>query len=702
MTYIRLENNNMSEISSLDFEQFVEKQLNKVKIATQIEIKNREEFLKEHPLDAIKTMSPEDYCLGTQNYKHTLSYILEFGRIGFGIGGGSSKKHGIYFSGKDGKYHNGKNVIDDIDSYWPEFRNQLYTFIINSGSENGPVRLENFQLLNGMPLVLTKYLSLYYPDKYFSIGSYNVLKTLMETFGYPYEKWMKCYHLNYLLGKYIRRDYPLLVNEDGEVIGRLLWNYINGSSIADTKHNDKNNKEPGLGDQDVEERRYWLCSPGKNASKWDYYSTNGLIGIGWGELGDIDQYKDQASIIKKLQEISHSDNSFKMDSLATWQFAKEMKTGDIIYAKKGLHKIVGRGVITSDYKYDSDVEDNYKNIRSVKWTNIGEWDYPGQAMMKTLTDITSYTAKIEYLESLFADPDEEESEVERHWPKYSKEQFLEEVYIDEKAYESLTGLIKNKKNVILQGAPGVGKTYAANRLAYSIMGEKNKDRVQLIQFHQSYSYEDFIEGFRPSGNGLNFEIKKGSFYKFCKRAEEDPENDYFFIIDEINRGNISKIFGELFMLIEKDKRGNSLKLLYSDEKFSVPTNVYIIGMMNTADRSLALIDYALRRRFAFFDMRPAFENDNEGFKKYQESLNDERFDHLVDVLKDLNNAIRDDESLGKGFCIGHSYLCGISQVDDMVLANIVNYEIIPLLEEYWYDNYEEVENWKAKLENAIK
>ena len=248
----------------------------------------------------------------------------------------------------------------------------------------------------------------------------------------------------------------------------------------------------------------------------------------------------------------------------------------------------------------------------------------------------------------------------------------------------------------------MGKTYAANRLAYSIMGEKNKDRVQMIQFHQSYSYEDFIEGFRPSGNGLNFEIKKGSFYKFCKRAEEDPENDYFFIIDEINRGNISKIFGELFMLIEKDKRGNSLKLLYSDEKFSVPTNVYIIGMMNTADRSLALIDYALRRRFAFFDMRPAFENDNEGFKKYQESLNDERFDHLVDVLKDLNNAIRDDESLGKGFCIGHSYLCGISQVDDMVLANIVNYEIIPLLEEYWYDNHEEVENWKAKLENAIK
>ena len=177
-------------------------------------------------------------------------------------------------------------------------------------------------------------------------------------------------------------------------------------------------------------------------------------------------------------------------------------------------------------------------------------------------------------------------------------------------YEKLVDILKIKKNIILQGAPGVGKTYAAKRLAYSIMGEKDVERVMMVQFHQSYSYEDFIMGYRPTATG--FELKKGVFYNFCKKAEIDTDRDYFFIIDEINRGNLSKIFGELFMLIENDKRGIPLQLLYADEKFSVPRNAYLIGMMNTADRSLAMLDYALRRRFAFVDLKPGFETEASG------------------------------------------------------------------------------------------
>ena len=172
----------------------------------------------------------------------------------------------------------------------------------------------------------------------------------------------------------------------------------------------------------------------------------------------------------------------------------------------------------------------------------------------------------------------------------------------------------------MQGAPGVGKTFAAKRLAYSMMGVKDPNRVMMVQFHQSYSYEDFIEGFRPAATG--FELKKGPFYNFCKKAEDDLENDYYFIIDEINRGNLSKIFGELFMLVENDKRGISLQLLYSGDKFSVPENVYIIGMMNTADRSLAMLDYALRRRFAFFEFSPAFQTN--GFRKYRQEKNNKK------------------------------------------------------------------------------
>lgn len=161
----------------------------------------------------------------------------------------------------------------------------------------------------------------------------------------------------------------------------------------------------------------------------------------------------------------------------------------------------------------------------------------------------------------------------------------------EEEYDQLTSILQMKKNIILQGAPGVGKTFVAERLAFSLMGKPDLERVMTIQFHQSYSYEDFIMGFRPSTSG--FELRRGAFYTFCKKAESDKNHDYFFIIDEINRGNLSKIFGELFMLIENDKRGKSLQLLYSDEQFSIPENLYIIGMMNTADRSLALLDYAL-------------------------------------------------------------------------------------------------------------
>ena len=319
--------------------------------------------------------------------------------------------------------------------------------------------------------------------------------------------------------------------------------------------------------------------------------------------------------------------------------------------------------------------------------------------MKTLTDITSYTDDVEKLNALFkSDIDDDVEEQEIAYPLYDAEKFLEEVYMDEKSYHTLVALIKNKMNVILQGAPGVGKTFAAKRLAYSIMGVKNKERVKMVQFHQSYSYEDFIMGFRPTGTG--FDLKKGVFYNFCKTAEIDSENDYFFIIDEINRGNLSKVFGELLMLIENDKRGVELQLLYSDEMFSIPENVYIIGMMNTADRSLAMLDYALRRRFAFYEMKPGFETD--GFRKHRMSLKSTKFDNLINCVEDLNEVIAADESLGEGFCIGHSYFCNLEEATGQVLSEIIEFELIPLLREYWFDEPNKVKDWSNNLRSAIK
>ena len=293
-----------------------------------------------------------------------------------------------------------------------------------------------------------------------------------------------------------------------------------------------------------------------------------------------------------------------------------------------------------------------------------------------------------------------DDEQEIAYQEYTVENFLDDVYMSEDNYTRLVGLLRNKKNIILQGAPGVGKTYVAKCLAYSMMGVEDVERVMMVQFHQSYSYEDFIMGFRPSATG--FELRKGAFYNFCKKAEVDSDNEYFFIIDEINRGNLSKIFGELFMLIENDKRGKALQLLYSDEKFAVPKNVYIIGMMNTADRSLAMLDYALRRRFAFFDIKPGFET--TGFSKYRMALDNEKFDKLINCVESLNREISDDESLGEGFCIGHSYFCNLQPdtIDDSWLYGIVEYELIPLLKEYWFDEPMKVKDWSENLRSTIK
>ena len=281
---------------------------------------------------------------------------------------------------------------------------------------------------------------------------------------------------------------------------------------------------------------------------------------------------------------------------------------------------------------------------------------------------------------------------------YTKSDFLDEVYMTEKRYENLVAVLRNKKNIILQGAPGVGKTFAARRLAWSMMGEKDDSRIEFVQFHQNYSYEDFMMGYKPVEDG--FELKYGIFYRFCQKAANQPDKEFFFIIDEINRGNMSKIFGELLMLIEKDYRGTKVTLAYNGLSFSVPKNLYIIGMMNTADRSLAMIDYALRRRFSFFEVEPGF--DSEGFIQYQNSLNNETFNELVNKVKDLNREISLDKSLGKGFCIGHSYFCGRDICTEEWLHSIVDYDILPMLSEYWFDDTNKLQRWENILQGVFQ
>ena len=395
-----------------------------------------------------------------------------------------------------------------------------------------------------------------------------------------------------------------------------------------------------------------------------------------------DIYKLQG---KTSEQVYLAYIAFMGDKDATTKQIKDAENSN--YAKIGTRQIVSEIVqklYSKDSIFDIQTSDYVQNV-SEELSVMIEDATNNPKEQKDLKNLRSYINKyrefLTYCELL--------ADMARHKQTYDFTKDADKPFINEEKFLKIVSILGRKKNIILEGAPGVGKTFLARKIAYQLIGEIKDENIEMIQFHQSYSYEDFVQGIRPSDNG-SFEVRNGIFYNFCQKARRSDE-PFVFIIDEINRGNLSKIFGELMMLIEADKRSKkyAIKLTYSeeeDDRFYVPSNVYIIGCMNTADRSLAIVDYALRRRFAFCLIQPVF---NETFQAFLSAkVGKENAGKVVKRIKQVNAMIQATPSLGNGLEIGHSYFCLTEEIRNFETwwSDLCEYELFPYVQEICFDN----------------
>lgn len=455
--------------------------------------------------------------------------------------------------------------------------------------------------------------------------------------------------------------------------------------------------------------RLWLYAPGDGAEYWEHDLRDGIAAIGWDELGDLSQYETKAALEAAIVEQYSRKSRPINDTSCCWAFAHQMKAGDTIIARRGRTVIIGVGRITSDYRFD-DSRGSFMHVRTVSWLWHGEHGITGRIFpIKTITNISHASeirrqlAEMTHVSSAKAEARISDIEGGGTGPEpYSIDDALEDLFLDRDEVQHLLALLQRKKNIVLQGPPGVGKTFVAQRLAYLLMNERDEGRSAFVQFHQAYTYEAFVQGFRPSAGG-GFELRSGPFLELVGLALDSPDEPHVLIIDEINRGNLGKILGELMMLIEPDKRDPKwgVQLAHSDkpERFHVPANIHIIGTMNTADRSLAVVDYALRRRFVFVQLAPAWRRQAFAEHLLRQGVSAAALERVRGPIEAINAQICEDPQLGRGFEIGHSYFCEVpkSVAPDAWIDDVIRYEIVPLLEEYWFDAERQLAQAKQQL-----
>ena len=481
---------------------------------------------------------------------------------------------------------------------------------------------------------------------------------------------------------------------------------------------------------DVPESRVkmWQVRGGANFIKVDDFLAGGYVGVGFGiDAVDCSLRWERTDLDDACHRANPGIGPGGVKEV--WDFAKEIKRGELIVmpiTRNGDD--VRYGFALSDGTYHVESADWPRNRRSILWRDSvidgRDLDLPQATVSYLWGARDALVGRIRRAEGVTDGLDNPVSDVvptiEKPREKPSREPYTvdtmlsEGVFLDEPELTRIMAQLERKQNLILQGPPGTGKTFLAKRLAYALMGDRTDERVSSVQFHQSYAYEDFVGGYRPDVNEqeqLVFKPRDGAFLRLCHEAREMPDAKFVMLIDEINRGNLSRVFGELLMLIEADKRSptHAVELQHrisdvgdGDGKFFVPPNVYIIGTMNLADRSLTGMNVAMRRRFAFAELRPRFDSQRFATEVTKSGMSDEMLERIRTRMDALNATISEDASLGRQYEVGHSFFCpdsdGPPGADwEAWYEAVVEFEIRPLLEEYWFDDARKAADEVAKL-----
>jgi len=461
---------------------------------------------------------------------------------------------------------------------------------------------------------------------------------------------------------------------------------------------------------ELEDITYWLVG-----AYWDSSDppdqTQRFLDEGIWENGYTDHYQNEVNSMRVNDKIAIKATTTQRKNLPFDAHERTVSRMDI----KAIGTIVanrndGR---TVEVEWDPDFQAKswyFYTGRTTIWKLSTDESYPHRELSKRLIEFIWGGKDQDYewfCEKWWGSGNKGRLASDKGPEPYSIEDIIAEgVFLEKNELSQMIDRLRTKKAIILQGAPGVGKTFIARKLAYALMEATDNHRLEMVQFHQSYSYDDFVRGYRPMPEVGGFNLQNGIFYEFCKVARQDPEREYVFIIDEINRGNLSLIFGELLMLIEADKRGSefAVPLVYriqGEPRFHIPANLYLIGLMNIADRSLAMVDYALRRRFAFITLQPQFEGARFRQWLLDRSMTEGLVDLIVTRMSELNRGITTDSLLGENYQVGHSYFCpkgnDFSGLNREWYEGVIETEIVPLLKEYWFDNQQKAEEAKRRL-----